>query len=81
MTREVTCTRCGEPRWPTRPTDPYTCQRCREVLAGGNAVDPLPTEAQRAARAAAQARLRGPNLLGKSAPGSTISPADGQEAA
>jgi hypothetical protein len=32
---------------------PYTCHRCRTVLAGRNAIDPLgkePTEAQRVAR-------------------------------
>jgi hypothetical protein len=45
-TEEVLCTRCSKPRWvlvageaPT-PTD-YTCQRCRAVMAGKNAVDPL----------------------------------------
>ena len=40
---------------------PYTCHRCRAVLAGRNAVDLLaeaPTPAQVAARAAAGARLR-----------------------
>ena len=40
---------------------PYTCHRCRAVLAGRNAVDPLveaPSPAQVAARAAAGARLR-----------------------
>jgi len=81
ISSEVTCIRCGERRWPTRPTEPYTCQRCREALAGGRAIDPLPTDAQRAARAVAQARLPAPNPLGKSAPGSTISQADGQEVA
>ncbi len=30
---------------------PYTCQRCRAVLAGRSAPDPLPTEARRAAGA------------------------------
>jgi len=40
---------------------PYTCHRCRAVLAGRNAVDPIveaPSPAQVAARAAAGARLR-----------------------
>jgi hypothetical protein len=40
---------------------PYTCHRCRAVLAGRNAVDPIveaPTPAQVAARAASGARLR-----------------------
>jgi hypothetical protein len=47
------CRRCGEPRWPFKDwTEPYSCQRCREVLAVGNALDPLPSEAQRAARVA-----------------------------
>jgi 5-methylcytosine-specific restriction endonuclease McrA len=55
----VTCSRCNEPRWPSEAiTEPYVCQRCREVLAGGNAVDPCPTEAQRAAWSAAGERLR-----------------------
>jgi hypothetical protein len=49
---QITCIRCGEVRWPSTAIEPYTCQRCREVLAGGNAVDPLPSEAQKAARAA-----------------------------
>ena len=55
----VTCSRCNESRWPSGAiTEPYVCQRCQEVLAGGNAVDPCPTEAQRAARAVAGDRLR-----------------------
>jgi hypothetical protein len=40
---------------------PYTCHRCRAVLAGRNAVDPSaapPTPVQVAARAASGARLR-----------------------
>ncbi len=49
----TTCSRCHEQRWPYGDwTEPYTCQRCREALAGGNARDPLPSEAQQAARAA-----------------------------
>lgn len=36
------CTRCRERRWPTPPpAGVFVCQRCRDVLAGGNAVDPL----------------------------------------
>jgi len=55
----VTCNRCSEPRWPFGPVvEPYTCQRCREVLAGGNAIDPCPSAAQAAARTAAGERLR-----------------------
>jgi hypothetical protein len=54
----VTCTRCREERWPTSITEPYVCQRCREVLAGGNAVDPCPSDAQKAAQAAAGERLK-----------------------
>jgi hypothetical protein len=65
----VTCVRCGEDRWPCRaPCGPYSCQRCREALVGGNATDPLPSEAQRVARSAARERIRqsapGPILLG-----------------
>jgi hypothetical protein len=51
MTTRVTCVRCHEERWTSLP-EPYTCQRCRAVLAGQrNVVDPLPSEAQRASRA------------------------------
>lgn len=46
---------------------PYTCHRCRAVLAGRNASDPLgkaPTEAQRAARLRfARARRRRPQSI------------------
>jgi DNA-directed RNA polymerase subunit RPC12/RpoP len=54
-TAEVVCTRCRGRRWvlvkPASAPDPtdYTCRRCRAVLAGTNASDPLVTEAQRAA--------------------------------
>jgi hypothetical protein len=73
----VTCVRCGEDRWPCRALrGPYTCQRCREALAGGNAIDPLPSEAQRVARSAARERFRlsapGPIRLGETAPGVEI---------
>jgi hypothetical protein len=52
---EVVCVRCLGPRWilvkPASAPDPagYTCQRCRAALAGKNALDPLATDAQRAA--------------------------------
>src|SRR5262249_35845971 len=52
------CRLCGEERWPTTITEPYVCQRCREVLAGGNGVDPRPSDAKRAARTAAGERLK-----------------------
>jgi hypothetical protein len=47
----VTCTRCGEDRWPRlRLETPFICQRCREVLAGRTAVvDSLPSLARQAA--------------------------------
>lgn len=59
---EATCTRCQGVRWPTRAGQdpaPFVCHRCRAVLAGRNAADPrdAPSEAQRAARVAAGARL------------------------
>src|SRR6266446_6543438 len=54
----VCCARCRQERWPGAVTGPYTCQRCREVMAGGNAVDPCPSAAQRAARTVAGERLR-----------------------
>jgi hypothetical protein len=47
MALEVTCNRCDEPRWTKSPT-PYNCQRCREALAGGCAVDPRKSIARRA---------------------------------
>lgn len=39
----VTCTRCHGARWPFPPPDPVTfvCIRCRAVLAGRNAEDPV----------------------------------------
>lgn len=37
----ATCARCGGARWPATLSTPYTCQRCGQSLAGGNAVDPL----------------------------------------
>jgi hypothetical protein len=61
ITMQINCFRCGQERWPTTAIQPYTCQRCREVLAGGNAIDPArnlsPTPAQEAARKKAAARL------------------------
>ncbi len=31
------CSRCHNERWPFQDwTEPYTCQRCQEVLRGGN---------------------------------------------
>jgi len=52
----TTCSRCGEQRWPFKTwQEPHTCQRCCEVLAGGNARDPLGTDAQHAAAAVARA--------------------------
>lgn len=60
QTAEAACTRCGGPRWTLLvPTD-YLCLRCRGVLAGRPAMDPLqqpPSQAQQAARAVAGARL------------------------
>jgi len=45
----VLCARCHEQRYPFKTwTEPYTCPRCREVLAGGNARDPVGSDAQRA---------------------------------
>lgn len=46
MTREAICIRCNEPRWTNSPM-PYTCQRCREAVAGGCAVDPRQSDARR----------------------------------
>src|SRR5262249_19390870 len=43
---------------PSTATEAYVCQRCREVLAGGNAVDLRPSDAQTAARTAAGERLK-----------------------
>jgi hypothetical protein len=58
----VSCARCSGRRWPLAGALPhgatYVCQRCREALAGGNAIDPVPTAARRAARAAAGDRLQ-----------------------
>jgi hypothetical protein len=47
VTREAICNRCDKPRWTKLPM-PYTCQRCREVAAGGHAVDPRQSDARRA---------------------------------
>lgn len=66
----VTCQRCHGERWPDPGhAEPYTCQRCRAVLKGRNAVDPLGSEAQQAARNALGARGRERFLRGKSEPG------------
>ena len=48
---ERICTRCGGHRWPVVSIEPFVCHRCRAVLAGKNAEDPLGTSAQRAQRA------------------------------
>ena len=50
----VVCSRCQERRWPFKAwAEPYTCQRCRSAEAGKpNVIDPLGSEAQRAARMA-----------------------------
>ena len=57
--RSAICTRCGGERWPDAvPEGPYTCQRCRAVLAGRPADDPLGSPAQQAARKAAGERGR-----------------------
>ena len=49
-TKEVTCARCEGIRWVRVDIPiPYTCQRCRRVLEGRPAADPLATEAQREA--------------------------------
>jgi hypothetical protein len=56
------CVRCAGWRWPFYPwPEPYLCQRCQEVLAGGNARDPRPVAAtpeQAQAWAEAGERLR-----------------------
>jgi hypothetical protein len=57
----IPLTRDGRQAGPPIPlTLPFTCARCRAVLSGRNAADPLdtPTRAQQAARAAAGARLQ-----------------------
>ena len=48
-TFQVTCTRCRQTRWVYMAEAPtkFVCQRCQAVLAGRNAVDPLPTVGQR----------------------------------
>ena len=52
-TKEVACLRCRGPRWVRVDVpEPYTCQRCRMVLAGRPTVDPvskLSPEARKAA--------------------------------
>ena len=81
----ITCSRCGGERWPFGgAVEPYTCQRCREVLRGSKDVlDPLPksaatpeeAEARRAkGRAGAVARtahLQARGKLGTGLPGAT----------
>lgn len=63
-TAEVACARCTGPRWilvrPATAPDPtnYVCIRCKAVLAGGNAPDPVGSQAQQDARAQAGDRLR-----------------------
>ena len=63
-TWEVTCTRCKGKRWTWAIERDlgYVCIRCRAVLAGKNAVDPLVeiTPARRAGYdRSLEARLRG----------------------
>ena len=56
---------------------PYTCHRCRAVLAGRNAVDPIveaPTPAQVASRVAAGARLRAARTSRPAIPGGNEAP-------
>lgn len=66
------CQRCSQERWPDPGyMEPYTCQRCRAVLAGRPADDPLGSPAQQAARKAAGARGRERFSREKSEPGST----------
>lgn len=63
---EATCHRCKETRWPDPGhAEPYMCQRCRAVLAGKNAVDPLGSPAQQAARREAGLRGKERFLRGK----------------
>jgi hypothetical protein len=76
----------GPPHDLRDPAGSYLCQRCRAVLAGGNAVDPAahltPTDAQRAAWATAAQRLRKPrqsppagrplSVTGPAAPGDDL---------
>ena len=61
-TTEVACARCAGQRWilvrPATAPDPYTCLRCRAVLAGRNASDSVGSQAQQDARAQAGERLR-----------------------
>lgn len=60
-TAEVRCTRCQGVRWvvvtPIPAPDPtgYVCRRCQAAVTGRYVVDPLPTEANRAAGARLQA--------------------------
>ncbi len=59
MSEPVVCTRCGQQRWPAVVSEPFVCYRCRKVLDGyRNVDDPLPSDAQRAARAVGAVRLR-----------------------
>jgi hypothetical protein len=57
-TKQSQCVRCDGDRWiPAGVREPYTCQRCRSVLAGKNVADPLGSVAQRAALVKARQRL------------------------
>lgn len=77
QTAEAACTRCGGPRWTLLvPTD-YLCLRCRAVLAGRPAMDPLqqpPSPAQHAARAAAGVRLTASRTVLPSIPSGAEAP-------
>jgi hypothetical protein len=66
----TTCRRCGEWRWPFKGwVEPYTCQRCRDAVAGGQAIDPLGSAAQQAARAVSGTRFRQVRASGEPPPG------------
>jgi hypothetical protein len=75
-TAAVACARCQGPRWTltkrASAPDPldYACTRCRAVLAGRSAADPLVTDAQRAAgrRLGRENRHDQPIPPGKEAP-------------
>ena len=67
---EAVCSRCTQMRWPDPGhAEPYVCQRCRAVLAGKNAVDPLGSPAQQEARK--RAGLRGKERFGRGKQGTS----------
>jgi hypothetical protein len=67
-TKDVTCRRCHGTRWVRVDVlEPYTCQRCRRVLAGRPAIDPLGTpKQQEQGRRLAQTRAQQRFQRGKS---------------